>query len=104
VASGFIAGSAPVGFAIWQVALRTRRIEADLPHQRQEKNSGRTDKGPMHVYAFRRRRPPQQGGVVYISSSAWSRSRRGPSRRCTIMSTVDSTHPEVSSGTDGMVS
>ena len=43
MASGFIAGSAPVGFAIWQVALRTRRIEADLPHQRQEKNSGRTD-------------------------------------------------------------
>ena len=28
-------------------------------------------------------------------SSSWSRSRRGPSRRCTSMSTVDSTPPQL---------
>jgi len=38
------------------------------------------------------------------TSSSLSRSRRGPSRRCTTMSTVDSTPPELSSRTRGIVS
>ena len=38
------------------------------------------------------------------SSSSSSRSRRGPSRHCTTMSTVDSTPPEVSNRTCGIVS
>jgi len=37
------------------------------------------------------------------SSSSMSRSRRGPSHRCTNMSAVDSTPPEVSNGTGGIV-
>ena len=38
------------------------------------------------------------------SSSSVSRSRRGPSRRCTTMSAVDSTSPEISNWTCGIVS
>ena len=38
------------------------------------------------------------------SSSSISRSRRGPSRRCTTMSAVDSTSPEISNWTCGIVS
>ena len=38
------------------------------------------------------------------SSSSSSHSQRGPSRRCTTMSTVDSTSPEVSNRTCGVVS
>ena len=40
-----------------------------------------------------------RGGMNSSSSSSSSRSRRGPSRRFTTMSTVDSTPPEVSSRT-----
>ena len=39
----------------------------------------------------------------YRSSSSISRSRRGPSRRCTTMSAVDSTSPEISNWTCGIV-
>ena len=39
---------------------------------------------------------------VYVSSI--SRSRRGPSRRCTTMSAVDSTSPEISNWACGIVS
>ena len=38
------------------------------------------------------------------SSSSISRSRRGPSRRCTTMSAVDSTSPEISNWACGIVS
>ena len=42
--------------------------------------------------------------VDSTSSSSISRSRRGPSRRCTTMSAVDSTSPEISNWTCGIVS
>ena len=42
--------------------------------------------------------------IARSSSSSCSHSRRGPSRRCTTMSTVDSTSPEVSNRTRGVVS
>ena len=42
--------------------------------------------------------------VDSTSSSSISRSRRGPSRRCTTMSAVDSTSPEISNCTCGIVS
>jgi len=45
----------------------------------------------FRLYAFR---TDGIDGTILPSSS--SRSRRGPSRRCTTMSTVDSTPPEVS--------
>ena len=48
--------------------------------------------------------PDAGRSVVSSWSSSWSRSRRGPSRRCTTMSTVDSTPPQLSSRTCGIVS
>jgi len=57
-------------------------------------------RGPMTADAIL----PDAGRSVVSSSSSWSRSRRGPSRRCTTMSTVDSTPPQLSSRTCGIVS
>ena len=62
--------------------------------------------GRRRVAAYRRdnRVAVEQKLNTDSPSSSCSRSQRGPSRRCTTMSTVDSTSPEVSSRTCGIVS
>ena len=44
------------------------------------------------------------GQFASVYSSSWSHRLREPSRRCTTMSTVDRTPPEVASRTGGIVS
>ena len=76
------------------------------PHRRLHARTTATRLSSLAIAANAQFTPPagHDKSSSSSSSSSWSRGRLGPSRRCTNMSTVDSTPPELSSRTGGIVS